>query len=62
MDFKPQYYRTHPLSLILRLESVTDKRGNIRFCVTLSTGVKDNVHYLFEHLDSALDFIHSNFH
>lgn len=61
MDFKPQYYKTHPLSLVLKLETVTDKRGNIKFAVTLSNGVKENTHYLFEHLGSALDFINSNF-
>lgn len=61
MDFKPQYYRTHPLSLVLKLESVMDKRGNLRYAVTLSSGDKENVHYLFKHLDSALDFIDSNF-
>lgn len=61
MDFVPQYYKTNPLSLVLRLESVTDKRGNIKFAVTLSQGERENVHYLFEHLTSALDFINSNF-
>lgn len=61
MDFKPQYYKTHPLSLILRLESVTDRLGNIKYAVTLAKGEHDNVHYLFEKLSSALDFINSNF-
>lgn len=61
MDFKPQYYKTNPLSLILKLESVSDRKGNIKFAVTLSKGTKENVHYLFEHLASALDFIQSNF-
>lgn len=61
MDFKPQYYKTSPLSLILRLESVTDRKGNVKFAVTLSKGTKDSVHYLFEHLSSAMDFINSNF-
>lgn len=61
MDFKPQYYRTHPLSLVLKLESVVDRKGNVKFAVTLSKGEKDNVHYLFEHMASALDFINSNF-
>lgn len=61
MDFKPQYYKTNPLSLILKLESVSDRKGNIKFAVTLSKGTNDNVHYLFNHLASALDFIQSNF-
>lgn len=61
MDFKPQYYKTNPLSLVLKLESVTDRHGNVMFAVTLAKGTHDNVHYLFEHLSSALDFINSNF-
>ena len=61
MDFKPQYYKTNPLSLILRLESVTDRKGNVKFAVTLAKGENDNVHYLFSRLESALDFISSNF-
>ena len=61
MDFKPTYYKTNPLSLILKLESVTDRKGNVKFAVTLSKGIHENVHYLFEHLASALDFINSNF-
>lgn len=61
MDFKPTYYKTNPLSLIVKIESVMDKRGNIKYAVTLSTGAKENVHYLFLHLASALDFINSNF-
>lgn len=61
MDFKPQYYKTTPLSLLMRLESVVDRRGNVRYCVTLAkSGVKET-HYLFEYLSSALDFINSNF-
>lgn len=61
MDFIPQYYKTNPLSLILRLESVADKRGNIKYAVTLAKGDKDNIHYLFTKLESAMDFIQSNF-
>lgn len=61
MDFKPQYYRTNPLSLVLKLESVVDRRGNIKFAVTLAKGANENVHYLFSELTSALDFINSNF-
>lgn len=61
MDFKPQYYKTTPLSLVLRLESVVNKSGDIMFAVTLAKGDKDNIHYLFKHLSSALDFINSNF-
>jgi len=61
MDFKPTYYKTHPLSLILKLESVVDRSGNIRYAVTLAKGENENIHYLFEYLTSALDFIQSNF-
>ena len=61
MDFKPQYYRTHPLSLVLKLESVVDRTGNLKYAVTLAKGDKDSIHYLFEHLSSAMDFINSNF-
>lgn len=61
MDFKPQYYKTSPLSLVVKIESVSDKRGNIRFCVSLAKGEKECVHYLFAHLSSAIDFINSNF-
>lgn len=61
MEFKPRYFKTHPLSLVVKLESVMDNHGNVMFAVTLAKGVKDNVHYLFNHLSSALDFINSNF-
>lgn len=61
MNFIPQYYRTNPLSLVLKLEAVTDRKGNIKFAVTLSNGEKENTHFLFEHLASAMDFISSNF-
>ena len=61
MDFKPQYYKTNPLSLILKLESVSDRLGNVMYAVTLANGEKENIHYLFGHLSSALDFINSNF-
>ena len=61
MNFQPQYYKTHPLSLVVKLESVIDKKGNIKFAVTMQKGEHDNIHYLFEHLTSALDFINSNF-
>ena len=61
MKFKPTYYQTNPLSLVLKLETVSDKRGNIKHCVTTANGVHENEHYLFNHLSSALDFINSNF-
>lgn len=61
MNFKPQYYKTSPLSLIVKLESVSDSLGNIMYAVTCSNGVKENSHYIFAHLSSALDFINSNF-
>lgn len=57
MDFKPQYCRTNPLSLIVRLE---DRHGNVRFAVTFCNGVFENEHFLFAHLSSAIDFINSN--
>lgn len=61
MDFKPVYYKTNPLSLILKLESVMDKHGNVKYAVTLAKGEKENIHYLFSKLESAMDFIQSNF-
>lgn len=61
MDFKPQYYKTSPLSLVVKLESVSDKQGNIKFAVTMCHGSKENTHFLFSHLSSAIDFISSNF-
>lgn len=61
MNFKPQYYKTSPLSLIVKLESVVDKHGNVKFAVTMANGSLENTHYLFSHLSSALDFVQSNF-
>lgn len=61
MNFEPKYYKTSPLSLVLRLESVIDRHGDIYFAITLAKGDNDNVHYMFKHLSSALDFIDSNF-
>ena len=61
MDFVPTYYKTNPLSLVLKLESVTDRYGNIKYAVTLAKGQNESIHYLFEHLTSAMDFIQSNF-
>lgn len=61
MDFKPIYYKTNPLSLVLKLESVVDKHGNVRYAVTLAKGTKESVHYLFQNMSSAMDFITSNF-
>lgn len=61
MDFKPKYYQTHPLSLVVRIESVVDKKGNVLFAVTLANGDKENRHIMFNHLSSCLDFINSNF-
>lgn len=61
LQFKPKYYKTHPLSSVLKLESVVDKTGDVYFAVTLSNGTHDNEHYMFKKLSSALDFINSNF-
>lgn len=61
MEWKPVYYKTSPLSHVLTLESVTDRLGDVYFAVTLSQGEHKNVHYMFRHLSSALDFISSNF-
>lgn len=61
MKYQPKYYKVSPLSLIVRLESVADKLGNVYYAVTTSNGSSDNEHYLFKHLSSAVDFINSNF-
>lgn len=61
MQFKPTYYKTSPLSLVLKLESVMDKQCNIKYCVTCCNGVKENQHFMFEYLSSAIDFVTSNF-
>lgn len=61
MKFIPKYYKTTPLSLVLKLETVTDKKGNICHVVTTCTGEKENNHYFFSNFSSALDFINSNF-
>lgn len=61
MNFKPKYYKTHPVSTVLRLESVMDERGNLRYAVTICTSGVKETHFLFEKLCSAIDFIHSNF-
>lgn len=61
MDFKPTYYKTHPLSLVVRIESVIAKNGSVKYAVTMSKGTKENIHYLFNHLSSAIDFLNSNF-
>lgn len=61
MKFNPQYYKTTPLSLVLKLESVCDKKGNVRHCVTTTQGEKECHHYFFTKFDAALDFIWTNF-
>lgn len=61
MDFVPKYFKTNPLSHVVTIESVSDIRGNVYFAVTLSKGAKNNIHYLFKHLSSAIDFVESNF-
>lgn len=61
VKFRSKVFKTSPLSHIVTLESVTDKLGNIFYCITCSNGVKQNEHYFFRHLSSALDFIDSNF-
>ena len=61
MDFKPKYYRTNPLSLVVKLETVSDKLGNVYHAVTMVNGELENVHYMFKQLSSAIDFISSNF-
>jgi hypothetical protein len=60
MKFQPTYYKTNPLSLVVKMETVSDPKGNIRHCVTLCNGEQENEHYFFEHLSSAIDFINSN--
>lgn len=61
MKFEPKYYKTTPLGMVLKLETVSDKVGNIYHVVTTSQGVNENQHFFFSHLSSALDFINSNF-
>lgn len=61
MKFQPKYYKSTPLSLVLKLETVCDKTGNIYHCVTTCNGEKENEHFFFSKLSSALDFISSNF-
>lgn len=61
MRFKATYYRTHRLSLIVRLESVLHERtGELFFAVTAVDGERE-ISYVFKHLSSALDFINCNF-
>lgn len=54
-------FKTSPVSLVLKLETVCDKRGNILHCVSSCSGVHDNNHVFFKHLSSAIDYIDSNF-
>lgn len=54
-------FKTTPLSLVLKLETVCDKCGNILHCVSSCTGVYENSHVFFKHLSSAIDYIESNF-
>ena len=54
-------WKTTPLSLVLKLESVCDKKGNVMHCVTATTGQKENRHFYFQKFASALDFIWTNF-
>lgn len=61
MNFQPKYYKTHPLSQVLTLESVVDRKGNMMYAVSSSRGVNECKHYLFMHLSSAIDFISTNF-
>lgn len=61
MEFIPKYVKRTPLSLMLKLECVSDKRGNILFAVTMCQGVHENIHFCFSRLESALDFINTNF-
>lgn len=61
MKWKPKIFKTNPLSHIVTVQSVTNFMGDIRFCVTLSSGVHNNEHYFFKKLSSAIDFIDTNF-
>lgn len=61
MNYKSQFHKVSSLGVILKLETVQDKLGNIRFMVTSSNGSFENVHYVFTHLSSALDFIENNY-
>lgn len=59
MKFEPKYYRTHPVSKLLLVESVFDKCGNLFYSV--SYGENLSHHVFFKNMTSMLDFLDSNF-
>lgn len=61
MNFVPKYYKTHPLSCILSLESVQDNRGDLYYCVTIAVKGEKKSHFMFKQLNSAIDFISTNY-
>lgn len=60
MNYK-YHYSLQSLELVVKLESVCDKKGNVKFRVQVANGLKENESYLFSHLSSAIDFITNNF-
>lgn len=60
MKFESKVFKTTPLSAILELKSVLDKKGNVFYMVTTFNANKAS-NYCFRHLSSAIDFIESNF-
>lgn len=49
------------MELVVKMESVCDKKGNIKFRVQVANGLKENEFYLFSKLSSAIDFVTNNF-
>lgn len=54
-------FKTTPINLVVKMESVCDKKGNVLHCVTKSNGMHENEKYFFTKFSSALDFIWTNF-
>lgn len=63
LKYDAKIYKTHPLSAIVKIESVTDRIGNLFYCVSLCSKCADDydTHYMFSKLSSAIDFVSSNF-
>lgn len=61
MKFEPKVFKTTPLSAILELKSVLDKKGDVFYMVSCFNGENKQSNYCFKRLSSAIDFIQSNF-
>lgn len=61
MKFEPKYYKTHPCSKLLLVESVYGVDGTLSYCVSYGDGVDLNRHVFFKKMSSVLDFLQSNF-